>query len=480
MFKVNYYPDGSEARFKARLVAQRFSQVQGIDFSETFTPTVRRESLQIYLALCLMLNLFVHQVDIVGAYLESQLGGNEFPIFIKLPPGMHHLSQIRKGLLWRLLRGLYGLKKSGRLWNQNVIAFYKSIGFTQLNGDLSILIRHSEMETRIISVYVDDFLLALNTMAIFETLKKSLSKEYDTKDLGEVKTIIGWHISRDNASRTMKIDHSVFIRDFVIEGGLTECNANVIHMKAGSAIEMTEPEDYEETDLHMYKRLVGKLMNLASETRPDIAFVVGQLSKHNVDPKKDHLQAAKRVVRYLRRIMKMGLIFGQESNNRLPRDLSPYGVIGFVESNFAEDPKDRKSVMNYCFFLNGVLVSWCSKKQKTISISTTEAEYIALGHTAREVIWIRRFINEMKLEVVEGLTLHGDNKMSIALTKHVESQYCTKHIDVQHHYIQELVNEGELTVKWILGSEMLADGMTKALSTKTFRKYRALLEMSIN
>ena len=157
-------------------------------------------------------------------------------------------------------------------------------------------------------------------------------------------------------------------------------------MKAGSSIEMTEPENYEETDLRTYKWLVGKLMNLAYKTRPDIAFVVRQLSKHNVDPRKSHLQAAKRVVWYLRRTMKKGLIFGRKSNNRLLRDLPPYGLIGFIESNFAEDPKDRKSVMSYCFFLNGAVVSWCSKKQKTVSISIIEAEYIALGHIAREVI----------------------------------------------------------------------------------------------
>ena len=115
VFKVKYHPDGSVARFKARLVAQGFSQVQGIDFSKTFAPTVRRESLQIYLALCLMLNLFIHQVDIVGAYLESSLGDNELSIFMKLPPGIHNLCQIREGLLCRLLRSLYGLRQSGRL-----------------------------------------------------------------------------------------------------------------------------------------------------------------------------------------------------------------------------------------------------------------------------------------------------------------------------------------------------------------------------
>ena len=190
---------------------------------------------------------------------------------------------------------------------------------------------------------------------------------------------------------------------------------------------------------------------------PDIAFVVGELSRHNANPRKGHFRAAKRVVRYLKGTIEMGLIFGRESAERSPRDPSPYGLVGYADSNFAGDPEDRKSVMGYCFFLNGAVVSWSSKKQRTVPTSTTEAEYIALGHAAREAVWIRRFINEMKLEVIEDLTLYGDNEMSIALTKNAESQHRTKHIDVQHHYIRELVNERELTIEWIPGSKMLAD-----------------------
>ena len=117
VFKVKYHSNGSVAKFKARLVAQGFSQVQEIDFLETFAPTVRRESLRIYLTLCLMLNLFIHQVDIVGAYLESPLNNNKLPIFMKLSPEMQNLCQIREGLLRRLLRSLYVLRQSGRLWN---------------------------------------------------------------------------------------------------------------------------------------------------------------------------------------------------------------------------------------------------------------------------------------------------------------------------------------------------------------------------
>lgn len=178
--------------------------------------------------------------------------------------------------------------------------------------------------------------------------------------------------------------------------------------------------------------------------------------------------------------MEMGLVFGRKFSNRLPKDLLLYGLIGFVDSNFAGDSKDRKSVIGHCSFLNGVVVSWWSKKQRTLSTSTTEAEYIALGHVAKEAVWIRRFINEMRLEFVESITLHSDNEMSIALTRNAESQHQTKHIDVQHHYIRELINKGELTIKWIPGSDMLVDGMIKALPKEIFKKYQALLEISIN
>ena len=207
MFKVKYHPDGLVARFKARLVAQGFSQIPGIDFAETFAPTVRRELLRIYLAVCLFLNLIIHQVDIVGAYLESDLSDNELSIFMKLPPGMHQLRQVREGLFYRLLRSLYDLKQSGRLWNQNVITFFTSIGFRQLNGDPSILIRQfATGEISIVSVYVDDFLLASNTIKNLDELKVALSNAYDVKDLGKVKTIIGWQITQDPIAQTMKID----------------------------------------------------------------------------------------------------------------------------------------------------------------------------------------------------------------------------------------------------------------------------------
>ena len=165
----------------------------------------------------------------------------------------------------------------------------------------------------------------------------------------------------------------------------------------------------------------------------------------------------------------MELIYGRKRSS--PKDLPPFSLKGYTDSNFAGDPEDHKLVMDYYFFLNGVIVSWSSKKQRTVSTSTTEAEYIALDHGAKEAVWIRRFISKIELEIIKNITLHGDNKMSIALTKNTESQRRPKHINVQHHYIRKLVDKEELTIKWILGFEMLADGMTKALLIKTFKRH---------
>lgn len=251
---------------------------------------MRRESLRIYLTIYTLLGLIIHQVNIVGAYLESILDDNKFPIYMKPPP---EIERMRQGLHYRLFRSLYRLKQSGCLWNQNVIAFYKRLGFRQLNADSSILILQTSNETTIVSVYVDDFLLASNTMTVLSSLKESLSREYDMKDMGDVKTIIGWQVTRDLSTRTLRICQSAYIRDLLKKENLTDCNAPTIPMKAGSTIEMNEPDDYDEADLMKYQRLIGKLIYLACGTRPDIAFAVGRLGKHNADPHKRHLRAAK-------------------------------------------------------------------------------------------------------------------------------------------------------------------------------------------
>lgn len=215
----------------------------------------------------------------------------------------------------------------------------------------------------------------------------------------------------------MKIDQSVFVQDLVIKEQLTDYNANVIPMKTSSSIDISDLKDYEEIDLYIYQRLIKKLIYLRYDTRPDIAFVVGQLNRHNANPRKSYLWVAKRVVKYLKGIIKMGLIFSWESIELPFRDLLSYKLIGYVDSNFVGDSEYWKSVMSYYFFQNKAVVLWSSKRQRTVSISITKAQCIALRYAVRKTIWIMRFINERELEVIKNLMLYGDNKINIALLR---------------------------------------------------------------
>lgn len=182
-------------------------------------------------------------------------------------------------------------------------------------------------------------------------------------------TIIGWQVTRDLQAGTMKIDQSAFIRDLIEEESMSDCNSVNIPMKAGNFIDIPEADNYEEADLKTYQRLVGKLMYLLCETRPDIAFVVGQLSRRNADPRVSYFKAAKRVVRYLKGTMHLGLTYGsplqftEQTKAPIPTNTEPYSLIGYADSNYAGDPEDQKLVMGYCFYLNGAVISWCSKKQ---------------------------------------------------------------------------------------------------------------------
>lgn len=149
------------------------------------------------------------------------------------------------------------------------------------------------------------------------------------------------------------------------------------------------------------------------------------------------------------------------------------GVVGYANSSYASDLEDRKSITGYCFFLGGAIVIWCSKRQRTVLTSTSEAEYVAVSQGAREGVWIRQFLNELlPEEAVREMKMLGDNETSLTLTRDPESQNWTKHIDVMHYYVRGLVEDRELTIDWIESSQMLADGLTKALPTALFKRHR--------
>lgn len=345
-------------------------------------------------------------------------------------------------MVCKILKSLYGLKQAGRLWNKTLIKFFRKIGFEPTNADPCILAYRQGDVFIIVGVYVDDLALASQSQDGLDWLKEQLIQEFNMKDLGEAKTIIGWEITRDLQAKTLKIDQKGYIRDLLESEGMSSCHPTVLPMKAGSSLTLDQAGDHIQTDLVAYQRLVGKLMYLACGTRPDIAFVVGQLSGHNSDPRAGHTRIAKQTLQYLKGTSTLGIIWGRDPASHQDQEgkYGPFGIVGYADSSYAGGIEDRKSITGYCFFLGGAITTWCSKRQRTVSTSTSEAEYVAMSHGAREGVWIRRFLNELLPEqAVRRMEMLGDNETSLTLTKNPESQNRTKHIDVMHHHVRGLV-----------------------------------------
>lgn len=200
-----------------------------------------------------------------------------------------------------------------------------------------------------------------------------------------------------------------------------------------------------EINIKAYQHIIKKLIYLLCGTRPNIAFVVSQLSRHNANPRIGYFKNTKQIIRYLKGIMHLSIVYRAGINKK---NQSLYSLVSYTNSNYANDPNDRKSMIRHCCFINGRVVSWWNKKQQTVSTSITKAKYIALKYTIQKNIWIRWFFNKLSLvESIHACIFRGNNEISIILIKNTESQVCIKHINVQYHYICKLVVDKKIEIK---------------------------------
>ena len=196
-------------------------------------------------------------------------------------------------------------------------------------------------------------------------------------------------------------------------------------------------------------------------TRPDVAFAVSSLAQHTTNPGPEHWDALKRVFLYLRSTIEYCITFGGENNGKLA---------GYTDASFAEDSATRRSTGTYIFTLNRGPISWTSKRQLTVALSTTEAEYMAMCQAAREAIWLRQLLTELGLHQ-ESVQVYADNKGAIALGKNPEFHKRSKHIDVQYHYVREQVQSGRISTPYLPTNQMVADGLTKAVSPELHLRF---------
>jgi Reverse transcriptase (RNA-dependent DNA polymerase) len=458
---------GNVVRYKARLVAQGFSQIGGVDYDDTYAPVAKLASTRAVIAMANRLRMEMHQIDIKGAYLNGELNDNEV-LYMQHPPG--YKSPDAGTRVLRLVKTLYGLKQSGRRWYQKLSSVFDSLGFKQCAVDQAVYFRAigTKGDLTVVVVHVDDCSIVATTIRLVEELKAGLRAHFEVTDLGELHWMLGIEVKRDRPGRVVHLSQRAYIDAILRRHQLADLKPLSTPMdhqvrlsteqKPASAAECAMMRDVP------YREAVGALNWAALATRPDIAFAVATVARFAQDPGPAHWEAVKRIFRYLSGTRDLWLTYGEES--------TPLEGYADADGSMAED---RRAVSGYAFLIDGGAVSWSSKRQEIVSLSTTESEYVAATHGGKEALWLRSLISEVFGTLTSPTTLFSDNQAAIALTRDHQYHPRTKHIDVRYHWIRWVVEKGSIRLVYCPTDDMVADVLTKALPSAKVKHFAASL-----
>ena len=463
VYAVKHGPN-DDVKFKARFVAKGYSQQADIDYHETFSPTARMTSIRMLQQISVDFGLSVHQMDVKSAYLNAEI---DCEIFVEQPEGYEVFDKNGDKLYCRLNKSLYGLKQSGRNWNHLLHSHLVDEGFTQSLSDPCLYTRHDGDVIMIVIVWVDDIIIGCNDDAIRDNFKQRLSQLFKMKDLGEISHFIGIQFIRYDDSDCVKMCQSLFIEKVLQKFRMSDCKPRSTPCEMSSN-KTSEGSDTEPADGTMYRSLVGSLIYIMVATRPDLSYVVTKLSQHMSNPTMMDFVMAKHVVRYLKGTMDHGIVFTKSAE--------PLKLTGFCDSDWGGS-NDRRSISGYCFGLtdNNPIISWKSKKQQTVALSSCEAEYVAICAAVQEGKFLVQLLKDMipKFDPDETVRfdLMCDNQGAIALAKNPVKHQRSKHIDIKYHFIRNEVQNGKLSLMYVPTADNIADVFTKSVSRVRLNKF---------
>ena len=457
VFKRKLGEYGQIDRYKARLVAQGCSQREGIDYDETFSPVVRFESVRTVIAFAVSKGMKIHQMDVKTAFLNGEL--NE-EVFMSQPQGF--VEKGKESFVCCLRRSIYGLKQSPRCWNTALDSHMKSMKFVQTNGDPCLYV--SSDGAVIVAVYVDDLMITGITEEKIQEVKRAIGGRFEVKDLGELHYFLAVKVVQDLNAGTVWLGQPTYAQNAVQQFNLE--NAKTRRTPLEASIKLTKGDETSILfDQELYQSAVGKLLYLSTRTRPDIAYAVNTVAKFTAYPTEQHWKAVKHIFRYLAGTINFGLKYSKTEQAE---------CIGFSDADWGGDTDDRKSTSGYLFKVTGGPVSWRSKKQSCVALSTAEAEYMSLTLATQEAIWINRLLGELKLqkEPLEPVTVYEDNQSAICMTKNPQFHGRSKHVDIKYHFVRDEVKKGTINIQYCRSENMIADMLTKSLFADRFEKLR--------
>lgn len=442
VFTYKFDTNGYLTKFKARICVR--GDLQPIYRDDTYAATLAAKTFRSLMAITAKFDLEASQLDAINAFTNAEL---DEEVYTELPPGFD-----KPGYILRLKRALYGLRRSPRLWHQDLSSALSELGLSRVNEDHSLFTN----DWLIIFFYVDDIvaLYRKQNHADWISFKSKLMKRFEMRDIGELKWFLNIRIIRD------RMNHKLWLcQDSYIDKIANSFNLAHRIQKISTPLPTIELQENESIataqEIHAYQRRIGSILYAAIITRPDISFAVSKLSTYLTNPSPIHMSLADRIITYLYNSKYLAIKYSADSDS----------FIGASDAAFADDSKTRRSSEGFIFHLFGGAIDWKASKQSTVTTSSTEAELLALSHASKEYLWWKRLFANIRLTFDSEPIIHCDNKQTIRLICEDEMKLQTKlkHVDIHQHWLRQEIKNKSIRIDWIKTADMPADGFTKPL-----------------
>ena len=453
VYDIKWDGEGNRIKDKARLVAKGYTQQLGVDYNETWAGVTRLESVRMTAAVAAKLDLKLWRIDFVGAYLNSL---TKEDIYMEQPEGF-----VEPGLENRkakLVHTIYGTMQGGHDWWKTLDTTYNDLDYTTSRADPCVRYKKDGDDYTLTDTYNDDVFGTSSSDEEIRKRKDEMGKIWDIKDVSENEYFLGMRVQQDLKLGTIRLSQRPYWEQVLARYNLENIIPRNTPLPVGLLLDndMSPKTDSEKREMKdkPYRSLLGSVMWGQLTTRPDLSFSVSLLARFQANPGLSHWSALLHVIGYIKNTIDYGLTYSRDG------DLSP---TAYVDADYGGCKDTRRSTSGYVFTMAGGAVSWSSKRQATVALSTVEAEYVAMSRCAQQMVWMRSWLDEVEIEHTTPGLIKGDNRGAIALTKNTKDHGKVKHINIRHHYIRDLLESGAIAIEYVPSTENLADLFTKLL-----------------
>lgn len=446
-------------RYKARLVVRGFLQDKNVDYENIYSPVAKMSTIRLLLIIGNQFKFYFYQLDVKTAFLNGTISEN---IYIYPPEGV----KCENNKVLKLKKSLYGLRQSSKCWNDKINSYFLALGFERSENDYCLYSMNKSSEVAYLLIYVDDIIISGPDINLLNQIKSKLMTNFKMIDKGELKNFLGLEIRYDRDKGVLKVNQETYIKSLLKKFKMEHCKRSAIPIETKLNVDICKEPD--KLTKKPFRELIGCLMYLMLGSRPDICYALNYFSRFQdraSDTAWNHLMT---LLRYLKGTQGLGLHFKRENKN--------FNLECFVDADWAGDVDDRKSVSGFVFKLFNNTLMWSTRKQQCVSLSTTEAELVALCTAVSEGLWLLKLVEGFRLSV-RPMLVYEDNQGCISILNNPANNRRVKHIDLKYNFVLEHIKRKDFRIEYVSTNDQLADLFTKGLRFVVFNRFRYFLGM---